>query len=726
MERVKGTIERVTYHDPTSGFCVLKVLPQGESEAVAVVGRLTIVTQGEEIEAVGRWTQDKVHGRQFQADRIIARMPTSAAGLERYLGSGAIQGIGPQLAAKIVAFFGERTFDVLENQPSRLTDVRGVGAKTLARIKQSWQEGRHVRELTFFLQEHGIGAQRALRIYRTYGEKAIELIRANPYRLTQDVRGVGFKTADGLARELGIPADSPFRIRAAARHVLKELSEEGHTGFAESAVVARAKELLGIAEGLIERAIADEVADGFVVREPMAEGDQLFLAPLYRAESGIAHHLARLARANPHPLAGKNAGALLEELSAGRSLQLSAGQKAAVAAACQRCVLVVTGGPGVGKTTVVRSILDVFQAAGCKAVLAAPTGRAAKRLAEATGRPAQTLHRLLAFDPAAGEFKHDASAPLEGDLFVLDETSMIDVTLAFQFLRAAPTGAALVLVGDVDQLPSVGPGAFLGDALASGVVPAVRLEEVFRQANESRIIEAASAVHQGRLPESPPEGELSDFYFLEADEPEAIRNLVVRLVRDRIPARFGLDPRSDIQVLTPMVKGELGAAALNELLRDVLNPAKGQAEIARYGSVFRVGDRVLQTENDYTREVFNGDLGVVEAIDAMEQSMVVRFEGRPVEYDFGDLDKLALSYAMTIHKSQGSEYPAVVLVLHTQHYVMLERNLVYTGITRGRKLVVVAGSRRAFARAASRRPTTVRVTSLRRRLAEAFGNQRFP
>jgi exodeoxyribonuclease V alpha subunit len=717
-ETLSGLIERVTYHNPENGFAVLKVQVRGWADLVTVVGNTTSVSAGEHLEATGKWVVDREHGQQFKADELKTTHPASAEGIEKYLAAGGIRSVGPKLAAKIVSVYKERTLEIFETAPDFLLHIKGIGQERVKRIRQSWQEQKEVRKIMLFLAEHGISSGRAVRIYRTYGQESIAKIKENPYQLADDIRGIGFKTADELAAKLGIDRNSPYRARAAVRYTLGELASQGHVAYPESGVVEHTTKLVQIDQMIVEDAVKSAVAEKAVIRE-IVEGDAwLYLTALHRAEVELAQSIHRIAAATPHPMPKIDVEKAIAWVEGKLGINLATGQQDAIRQAVQHKMLVITGGPGVGKTTLVRSILEIFAAKNLKCVLAAPTGRAAKRLAETTGRTAKTIHRLLEFDPATGEFKRNQQNPLTGDLFVLDEVSMVDVVLGHQFFRAVPSEACVILVGDVDQLPSVGPGTVLADLIASGVVPVVRLTEIFRQAAESEIVTAAYAINQGRMPElKPPEG-LTDFYFIEAQEPEAIQNLIVRLVQERIPKRFGFDPKKDIQVLTPMNRSVLGARNLNQVLQTALNPGDGGPETQRFGWTFRIGDRVIQTENDYNRDVFNGDLGVIEKINRIEQDMVVNFEGRQVEYDFGDLDELALAYVLSIHKSQGSEFPCVVIPLHTQHYMMLQRNLLYTAVTRGKKLVVLVGTKKALGMAVRRQDTARRYTALRKRLQE--------
>ncbi|MDP6553139.1 MAG: ATP-dependent RecD-like DNA helicase [Pirellulaceae bacterium] len=717
-ETLNGIVERVTYHNVENGFAVVRVKVTGRNDLVTVVGNATSVTAGEHCEATGHWTIDRQHGQQFKASELRITHPASAEGIERYLASGAIRGLGPKLAARIVDVHHEQTLEILEDSPDFLLHIKGIGPERVKRIRQSWQEQKEVRKIMLFLTEHCITAGRAVRIYRTYGHESIAKIKANPYQLADDIRGIGFKTADELAAKLGIDRNSPYRARAAVLYSLQELASKGHCGYPEPGVVEHTTQLVEIEQRIVEDAVVSVVADGDVVRESVDGQPWLFLLSLHRAEVGLAQFVHHLASATPHPLPSIDFDKAVSWVERQLGINLAAGQQEAIRQACQHKLLVITGGPGVGKTTLVRSILEIFSAKKLKCVLAAPTGRATKRLAETTERTAKTIHRLLEFDPATGDFKRNQHRPLAGDLFVLDETSMVDVVLGHQFLRAVPSTACVILVGDADQLPSVGPGAVLADLIASNVVPVVRLTEIFRQARQSRIITAAYAVNHGQMPDMSSSAELTDFYVVESNEPEAIQEMVVKLVKDRIPDRFGLDPKADIQVLTPMNRSLLGARNLNQVMQEAINPGDKGPEVQRFGWTFRIGDRVIQTENNYNRDVFNGDLGLVEKINRVEQLMTVNFEGCPVEYDFADLDELSLAYVLSIHKSQGSEFPCVVIPLHTQHYLMLKRNLLYTAVTRGKQLVILVGTKKAIGMAVHREDTGQRCTALKKRLQD--------
>jgi exodeoxyribonuclease V alpha subunit len=715
-ESLSGVIERVTFHNPENGFAVLRVQARGRPGLVTVVGHLPTALVGEYVEATGDWTHDRDHGLQFSAEQLHTTPPHTAEGIERYLASGLVKGIGPHFARRIVDVFGERTLSVIDESPTFLREVKGIGPERIRRIRESWKEQKVVRAIMVFLQSNAVGTARAVRIYRTYGERAIDLVRADPYRLATDIWGVGFRTADELAERLGIERSSPSRARAAVRFVLQELSNNGHVGYPEAAVVEQTARLTQIDAAIISEAVDYQRTEGELIRETSGDEVGLYLKPLFLAEVGVARALAGL-RGGAHPLPAIDTAAALAWVERRIGFELASTQRDAIRQATQQKVLVITGGPGVGKTTLVRGILEIFAAKGMRCTLCAPTGRAAKRLCETTGHEAKTIHRLLEFDPSAGGFKRDREHSLDLDLLVVDEASMVDIALMHQLLRAVPERACIVLVGDVDQLPSVGPGTVLTDIIASGAIAVVRLTEIFRQAEQSWIVRAAHRVNHGVMPESAPRGE-GDFYFIEANAPEQILDRLISLVRERIPDRFSLDPFRDIQVLSPMNRSELGARNLNKVLQETLNPGVAGSEIQRFGWTYRIGDKVLQTVNDYQKEVFNGDIGCVAGINEVDQELTVAYDGRSVVYDFGELDELALAYALSIHKSQGSEYPAVVIPLHTQHYLMLQRNLLYTGITRGRKLVVLVGSRKALELAVQRADTVRRYSALDRRLSQ--------
>jgi exodeoxyribonuclease V alpha subunit len=638
---------------------------------------------------------DRTHGQQFKARFLRTSLPDSADGIEKYLSSGMIRGVGPVYAKKLVRAFGEKVFDVIEATPDRLREVDGIGPVRAASILAAWAEQKAVREIMVFLHSHGVGTARAVRIFKTYGADAIQVMTENPYRLARDIRGIGFKTADAIATKLGIEKTAMVRVRAGISYALTDAMDEGHCGLPTEELIPLAEKLLEVPQELIRTALDLELQEGTVVADRVGETPCVFLAGLHRAEHTIAERLMRLANgALPWPWIDPDKALPWVEQRIGFSLAES--QIAAIRLALISKVLVITGGPGVGKTTIIRGILRILSAKGVKLSLCAPTGRAAKRMTEATGFEAKTIHRLLEVDPKSGGFKRGEDNPLDSDLLVVDEASMVDVMLMRSLVRAVPDQAALLIVGDIDQLPSVGPGQVLADVISSGAVPVVRLTEVFRQAAQSRIITGAHRINQGSIPDLSPPGPDSDFYFVQADDPETAVSRIVELVKTRIAKRFGLDPIRDIQVLCPMNRGGVGARSLNIELQAALNPA-GDRKVERFGWTFAPGDKVMQIENDYDKEVYNGDIGYIDDVSPDNGELTATFDGRTVTYRFGELDTLVPAYAATIHKSQGSEYPAVVIPIMTQHYAMLQRNLLYTGVTRGKKLVVIVGQKRAVA-----------------------------
>ena len=728
LEALSGSIERVTFHGADSGFCVLRVKVRGQRGLVTVTGSAASVSAGEYVQCAGHWVNDRKHGVQFRARQLRVIPPTTLDGIERYLGSGMVRGIGPHFARTLVRAFGERVFDIIEDNPDALLTLPGIGPKRKQRVTEAWAEQKVIRAIMVFLQSHGVGTARAVRIYNTYGDQAVEQVRENPYRLARDIHGIGFKTADAIAQRLGIPADSLIRARAGVRHVLQEIAGDGHTAAPAAELAERAAGLLQIPPGVIGEAIAAELADELLVRETIDGQPVLSLASLQRAEQGIALGIHRLLQGAP-PWGQIDTGRALPWVEAQTGLALSASQRTAVAAAVNGKLTIITGGPGVGKTTVVNAILRILLAKGGRIALCAPTGRAAKRLSESTGQEARTIHRLLEFDPQTLGFKHDQYRPLKLDLLVVDEVSMVDTALMSQLLRAVPTPAAVLLVGDVDQLPSVGPGAVLADLIASGEVPTLRLTEIFRQAAASRIIVNAHRINAGQPPEAAaaaadggqPD---SDFYLIRCETPEQVFERLMAVVSERIPRRFALDPVRDVQVLTPMNRGGLGARALSIELQRRLNPVLHQTatggippRVERFGWTYAAGDKVIQLINDYDKDVFNGDIGQVRQIDTEEGLARIDFDGRTVDYTFGELDALALAYATSVHKAQGSEYPAVVIPLATQHYMLLQRNLLYTAVTRGKRLVVLIAQPRALALAV-RQTGRNRLTRLRQRVQE--------
>ncbi len=715
-ESLSGLIERVTYFNEENGFAILKVKTKGHRDPVAVVGSLPSVSPGEWVTAQGQWVRDREFGLQFRADMLTSTAPTSREGIEKYLGSGMVKGIGPVYAQKLVGCFGEGIFDIIETQSARLEEIDGIGPKRRQRIKEAWNEQKIIREIMLFLHSNGVGTSRAVRIYKTYGADAIEHVRSDPYRLARDIHGIGFKTADQIAQKIGIPHDSLLRASAGLSHVLIEATDDGHCALPVDQLKDEAGKLLLVEERIITEALERTLAKRELAPETIQGQDLIFLPHLKQAEEIVASRIRNLATTPAgYPVIDVAKAVDWCQVKTGKALAPS--QRTALQIALTSRVLVITGGPGVGKTTLVNAILLILQAKRVRCLLCAPTGRAAKRLTETTGAKAKTIHRLLEVQPATASFGRNKSNPLDCDLLVVDETSMVDVVLMSHLLRALPPQASLLLVGDIDQLPSVGPGMVLRHLIESTVVPVVRLTEVFRQAAHSRIITNAHRINEGLMPEVSPKGVESDFFFIDRAEPEHVVEMLTEMVKTRIPAKFRLDPIRDIQVLCPMNRGSLGVRELNLRLQNELNPARSDEPVVeKFGWQFRLRDKVIQTENDYEKDVFNGDIGQIVKVDATEREVTIQFDQREVIYDFGELDEVSLAYAITIHKSQGSEFPAVVIPLATQQYLLLQRNLVYTGMTRGKKLVVLIGQPRALAMAVKNNRTANRFSGLLDRL----------
>jgi exodeoxyribonuclease V alpha subunit len=719
--QLNGLIERVTFFSEESGFCVLRVKAEGHRDLVTVIGSAPSVSAGEWITAEGDWVIDKEHGRQLKAFHLKTMPPNTREGMEKYLASGMVKGIGPIYAKRLIARFGEELFEVIEKTPNSLEQIEGIGPKRKLKIVNAWSDQLAIRQIMLFLHSNGLSTSRAVRIHKTYGAEAIEKIRSNPYLLAKDIRGIGFKTADTVAQKLGISRDSRYRACAGIEHILLEATQQGHCALPDTDLLAKASQLLEVDSLVIEQALAGMLTKGDLIFESTGNEGLIFLPYLVRAEKEIAFRISRLSGLSSvlPAVDFERAVTWCEERT---RKHLADSQREALRQVLRSRLSVITGGPGVGKTTLIQSLLTIVRAKKVRCVLAAPTGRAAKRLSEATGLEAKTIHRLLEIQPGSGRFSRNENNPLDGDLLVIDESSMIDVPLMSDLLRALPEHANLILVGDVDQLPSVGPGTVLRDIMESGVAPIVRLTEIFRQAAHSQIVTTAHRIKNGEMPERYGKEAESDFYFLPRSDPEQLRDLLVELVARRIPAELALDPIRDIQVLCPMNRGSIGARELNEKLQAAVNPLRsGEIEVDRFGCRFRLRDKVIQTENNYDKDVFNGDIGQIESIDVIEQEMAIRYDTRLVTYDYGELDEISLAYAISIHKSQGSEFPAVVIPLAMQQYMLLERNLIYTGITRGKKLVVVAGQAKALGVAIRKNNTHARHSGLLGRL-QHFGN----
>ncbi len=696
-EALSGVIEHVVFHNEENNFAVLRVKVRGYRDPRTVVGRVSGAAPGERLEASGRWTNSGVHGLQFEADFIRTSPPDSADGIETYLGSGAVPGVGPSIAGKLVAAFGGQVFDVIDNEPERLREVPGLGRVRIRRILAKWDEMKTVREIMVFLHRHGVGGARASRICKTYGMDAVQVISENPYRLSRDIAGIGFKIADGIAMKAGFSRDHPARIQAGIRFALDNATSDGNCGLPRDDLVDRVRQLLEVPDALVRSVLDAELEEGSLAADYVDGRPCVFLTRLYRAEARIARKLVAMSKGDLDWPKINDAEAL-PRVERKLGFTLAPSQAQAVRRALNSKVTVITGGPGVGKTTIVNAILRLLGSNGVEIALCAPTGRAAKRLEETTGIEAKTIHRLLGWDGVSWSFNKGPDDPLDCGLLVVDETSMVDVPLMDALLSALPVEAGLLLVGDVDQLPSVGPGQVLADLIGSGVLSVERLVEIFRQAAASRIVVNAHRVNRGSMPDTRPPAGDSDFYFVPAESAESAIRKTVEMVKNRIPNRFGLDPVRDIQVLCPMNKGAVGSVALNESLRAAVNP-NPKATIQKGGSTFAHRDKVMQTSNDYEKEVYNGDIGFISQVDTDKESLVVNFDGREVEYASGDLGALIPAYATTIHKSQGSEYPGVVVPLMNSHFVMLQRNLLYTAITRGKRLVVLVGQRDAVRRA---------------------------
>ena len=719
---LQGQIERITYTNDENGYTIAKVKVQGHRGLVTVVGNLMAPTPGEIIKMYGEWVNHPRYGEQFKVDRYKSLVPASVYGIQKYLGSGLIKGIGPIMARRIVERFGKKTLDVIEKEIEELAEVDGIGKKRIGMIQKAWEDQKEIREVMIFLQTHGVGPGYAAKIFKQYGNRSIMVVKENPYRLATDIFGIGFLTADRIAEKLGFSRDSELRAEAGILYVLNQLADEGHVYYPYEPLVQKCQEILVVDQEVIIKAMSAIAESRMIVIDDLKKGvddfrennKAVYLAKFYLSETSIVTRIKTLIR-TPKSIRNIDFNKAIEWVQRHLPITLAEKQIEAIKCAVENKVMIITGGPGTGKTTIINAILKIFSRISVKIMLAAPTGRAAKRMSEATGHEAKTIHRLLEYSIQKGGFQKNELSPLNCDLMIIDEASMIDTILMHHLLKAIPPGATFILVGDVNQLPSVGAGNVLKDIIASGEMKIVKLNEIFRQAKESLIIVNAHRINNGLLPSFKSfEQKLDDFYFIEQEDPEEVLRILLELVKERIPRRFGFDPVNDIQVLTPMHKGIVGAGNLNRELQNVLNP--GEDGVIRGGRNFRVHDKVMQVKNNYDKEVFNGDIGRITRIDPENQEATISFDERDVPYDYTDLDEIVLAYAVSVHKSQGSEYPAVIMPILTQHFVLLQRNLVYTAVTRGRNLVVMVGTVKALAIGVKNDKTQKRYTYLRHRL----------
>ena len=714
MEKIKCTIERITFQNPENGYSVLQTTIKGYREEQTVVGIFHEVTVGAVLTVEGNWRVDKRYGRQFAAEKWTEELPADIIGIEKYLGSGLVKGIGPKMAKLIVKHFGLDTFEVIENDADRLLEVPGIGKGRVGKIRDSWEKQKDVKDIMVFLQGHGVSSTYAAKIYKQYGKDSIEKVQNNPYCLADDIWGIGFKTADGIAEKLGYEKNDSRRCRSGILYTLSKLSEDGHVYSEREQLIKSAKELLQADEEPITQVLDQMIAS----EDLMLDEEAIFLPPFYYAEVGVANKLRRLIE-TPMGNIFDNGGTVTDDVSQRQGqIEYDEVQLSAIRKAIGSKVMVLTGGPGTGKTTTTLGIIASFETLGQRILLAAPTGRAAKRMSEATGKEAKTIHRLLEFNPAEGYGRNDEN-PLDGDVLIVDESSMIDIILMNSLLKAVPLSMRLILVGDIDQLPSVGAGNVLRDIIDSGAVPVIRLTRIFRQAQSSRIVTNAHKINQGTFPDIS-NGKQSDFFFIKQEDPEQAARDIVNIVKNRIPKAYGYST-NDIQVLAPMQRSVVGATNLNIALQEAINPVGDS--LSRGGFRYRRGDRVMQIRNNYDKDVFNGDIGTVEHVDMEERTLTVSFDGNSIEYEDSELDELTLAYATTIHKSQGSEYPVVVMPLLMTHFVMLQRNLVYTGITRAKKICIIVGTTKALAYAIHNMVVLKRNTRLKERLTDKSNKQ---
>ena len=710
MEHLRCVVERITYQNAENGYTVLKCAVKNSSDLVTVVGAMPDSHVGSVLSLEGMWKMDAKYGRQFSVEKFEETLPATVYGIEKYLGSGLVKGVGPKFAKRIVEKFGKNTLDVIEDTPDELLKVSGIGKVRVDRIKTSWQEQKEIKNIMLFLQSHEVSTSHATKIFKTYGSESIAIVKENPYRLADDIWGIGFKTADSIAQKMGIDKGKFVRLRSGIFYTLNKLAESGHCYATREQLLGKARELLEVEEAELEITLDEMIRTNDVIRDATDKQEAIYLPPYYFSESGCAKRLIRLMFCEKKK--SEDTEEILKKVAASSEITYDEIQWQAVKTAVSSKVMVLTGGPGTGKTTTTLGIISAYKQAGCQIVLAAPTGRAAKRMSEATGMEAKTIHRLLEYKPPEGYQKNEEH-PLEGDVLILDECSMIDIMLMYNLLKALPEHMSLILVGDIDQLPSVGAGNVLRDIIDSSCVPVVRLTRIFRQAQGSRIIMNAHQINKGEGIDMRG-GKDADFFFAAQESNQEVVDTIVRYCKTNLPRYYHVDPLQDIQVLTPMQRGECGAVNLNQVLQEAMNPSK--IFLRRGGTQYRLKDKVMQIRNDYDKEVFNGDIGTVTKVDVEERELTVLFDEREVVYDVTELDELTLAYAVTIHKSQGSEYPIVVMPFTMSHFVMLQRNLLYTGVTRAKKILVLVGEKKAVYYAIKNETTTGRNTCLSRRL----------
>lgn len=718
---LSGQIERITYTNDETGFTIARVKVYGQKDLVTVVGHLISAAPGEILNMRGEWVNHPRFGEQFKVVESKTTVPATAYGIRKYLGSGLIKGLGPVMAGRIVKKFGEQTLDVIENEIQKLSRVNGIGKKRIAMIQKAWDEQKEIRDVMLFLQSHGISSGYATKIFKQYGNRSIAVVTDNPYRLATDIFGIGFVIADRIALKMGFPEDSHLRVEAGILYVLNQLSDEGHVFYPYEPLIKKSQEILGVGKDVVVKALGHIAGERKIIVEDINKSIEefkknnkaVYLTKFHLCETSISERLKTLLT-SPKSIRHVASEKAIDWVQKQLNITLAEKQIGAIQSALTNKIMIITGGPGTGKTTIINTVLKIFSRLNVRTLLAAPTGRAAKRMSETTGHGAKTIHRLLEFSFIKGGFQKNQENPLNCDLLILDEASMIDTILMHHLLKAVPSFATVILVGDVNQLPSVGAGNVLNDIITSGAVPVVELNEIFRQAKASRIIVNAHKINNGILPSFENHVPNNDFYFIRQEDPQKVLEIILELTKTRIPQRFGFDAVDDIQVLTPMHKGVVGAENLNMELQKTLNPV--QDGIIRGNRSFRVNDKVMQIKNNYDKEVFNGDIGRITGIRPEEYQVTVTFDGRDVAYEFSDLDEIVLAYAVSVHKSQGSEYPAVVIPILTQHYILLQRNLIYTAITRGRDLVVMVGTRKALAMGINNDKTQKRHTLLRHRL----------